>query len=95
MLIHESGELACAARNANNNAFRRPRDIEMCIEVNLTEAPKASPTPWDEIELGPAEASEYRAASARLNYSALDRPDIVFASKECSRRMSSPRTRVV
>ena len=41
--------------------------------------------------MGPGEASEYRAASARLNYLALDRPDILFASKECSRRMSSPR----
>ena len=33
---------------------------------------------------------EYRRAAARLNYMALDRPDIGFAAKEASRAMSSP-----
>ena len=63
----------------------------MVVEVNLAEEPSSQPLSWEETELCPQEASEYRAAAARLNYLALDRPDILFASKECSRRMSSPR----
>ena len=63
----------------------------MIAEINMAEEPSAQPTSWEETELGPREASEYRAAAARLNYLAFDRPDIFFASKECSRRMSAPR----
>ena len=63
----------------------------MISEINMAEEPSAQPISWEETELGPREASEYRAAAARLNYLALDRPDILFASKECSRRMSAPR----
>ena len=63
----------------------------MCVEVNLTETSQREKTAWEDIELCPKEASKYRAAAARLNYLALDRPDILFASKECSRRMSAPR----
>ena len=63
----------------------------MIVEVNLAEAPSTEATPWEEVELCPREASEYRAAAARLNYLALDRPDILFASKECSRRMPTLR----
>ena len=79
--------------NKAHRAFRRPRSVDICVEVNLAEVesdPKATMT-WEETPLCPREASEYRAASARLNYLALDRPDILYASKECSRRMSSPR----
>ena len=35
--------------------------------------------------------SLFRAAAARANYLALDRPELSFASKELCRRMSSPR----
>ena len=61
------------------------------LQVNLAEEPGSQPLSWKETTLCPREASEYRAASASLNDLALDRPDILFASKECSRRMSSPR----
>ena len=37
------------------------------------------------------EATMYRGIVARLNYLALDRPDIQYACKEVSRKMSSPR----
>ena len=37
-----------------------------------------------------ADCSKYRAIAARLNYVALDRPDMMYAAKECSRRMSKP-----
>ena len=63
----------------------------MIVEINLAEQPSAQPLTWEDTELGPREAIEYRAAAARLNYLALDRPEILFVSKECSRRMSAPR----
>ena len=40
--------------------------------------------------LNGSEAKRYRAAAARLNYLAQDRPDLAFAAKEVSRAMSSP-----
>ena len=61
------------------------------IEEVLAEEPSAQLVPSEETELSHRGASEYRGAAARLNYLALDRPDILFASKECSRRMSAPR----
>ena len=63
----------------------------MIVEINMAEEPSSQPSSWEDTELRPREASEYRAAAARLNYLALDRPDILFASKECSRRMSALR----
>ena len=55
----------------------------MIVEANLSEEPSSEPLSWEETPVGAREAIEYRAASARLNYLALDRPDILFASKEC------------
>ena len=59
-----------------SRAFRTPRGVDMVGEVNLAEDPSSQPLSWEETTLGPREASEYRAALARLNYLALDRPDI-------------------
>ena len=63
----------------------------MSVEIHMTKEASAQPLSWDETELGPREASKYRADAALLNYLALDRPDILFASGDCSRRMSDPR----
>jgi len=53
-------------------------------KANTTEKPS-------EEELLPAsEATVYRRAAARLNYMALDRADLSYASKECSRGMANP-----
>ena len=41
-------------------------------------------------ELGKEMATKYRRAAARMNYMALDRPDISFTSKELSRSMAKP-----
>ena len=41
-------------------------------------------------KLSPGETTKFRALCARLNYLALDRIDIQYASKEASRRMSAP-----
>ena len=42
-------------------------------------------------ELSPQEASRYRAIVARLNYLALDRPDLQYAAKSACRHMAAPR----
>ena len=42
--------------------------------------------------LGPAESTLYRELAARLNYLAMDRPDIQFATKEVARHMANPTT---
>ena len=44
-----------------------------------------------ETEMSPSEATKYRAAVAKCNYLAADRPEIQFATKECCKRMSSPK----
>ena len=44
---------------------------------------------WDP-PLPPAEATQYRALAARLNYLALDRIDIQFATKEVAKYMATP-----
>ena len=36
------------------------------------------------------EATHFKAFEARLNYLALDRPDIQYALKEAAKRMSAP-----
>ena len=40
--------------------------------------------------LNPTQATQYRAMAARLNYLALDRTDIQYATKEASKYMSAP-----
>ena len=40
--------------------------------------------------LPPAEATQYRALAARLNYRALDRTDMQFATKEVAKYMATP-----
>ena len=40
-----------------------------------------------------ADASKYCGIAARLNYLAVDRADLLYVSKECSRHMSLPKNR--
>ncbi len=89
--IHDSAGSTHFDNGRSSRVFRTPRIVDVVAEVNLAEEPSSQPLSWEETTLCPREASEYRASSARLNYLALDRPDILFASKEVSRRMSSPR----
>lgn len=44
----------------------------------------------DDKELEPAEASEFRAFAARMNYMAQNCPDMQFATKEACRKMAKP-----
>ena len=54
--------------------------------------PQEQGCPRDEGELlCGAEATKSRAIVARLNYLAMDRADIQYATKECAKRMANPR----
>ena len=55
------------------------------------EAPHVEGSDGSSSALPPAEATKYRAVSARLNYLCQDRVDISYACKEAARRMSSPK----
>jgi hypothetical protein len=52
---------------------------------------RPDPTPDEETELGPEEASKYRSAVGSLIYAAGIRTDILYAVKELARGMSKPR----
>ena len=76
-----------------------PRHHEIIIrELGLVNAKSLSspgskdvPRQPDDCELldGPS-STLYRAICARINFLALDRPDLLYSAKECSRSMSSP-----
>ena len=44
-----------------------------------------------EVDLEGDAATKYRAVVAKCNYLAADRPDVQYPTKECCRRMASPR----
>ena len=76
------------------------RHAEIVIDTLGLHGAKGAPTPGvkeceltedEETMLEGAEITLYRALAARLNYLAQDRPDIQYAAKEISRRMSQPR----
>ena len=48
---------------------------------------------WEDQAMAPEEQTRSRALAAGLNLLAVDRPDLLYAAKEGSRRMSSPRNR--
>ena len=57
-MIHDSGG---SLRNDNGRvakASKKPKDVDVIVEVNLAEAPSTEATPWEEVELCPREASE-------------------------------------
>ena len=70
-------------------ALKAPTDIECTIEMNSADAPTTEE--FEMAPMQPKEASLFRAIVARINFLAQDRVDLQFASKECSRRMSSPK----
>ena len=74
-------------QRVRRRALKRARDLVVTIEVDEVEEKVEE----ERDELGKEEASRYRAAAARLNFLAQDRPDLQFLSKESSRRMAVSR----
>ena len=82
-----------------------PRHAELLIQELQLDGAKGVTTPGsrDDVTkamaeneetnnepLPAAQATQYRGFAARLNFLAQDRPDLLYASKEASRRMSGP-----
>ena len=57
---------------------------------SAAEKPNLKEKAEEEVELDVVEATVYRRAAARINYMALDRSDLAYASKEASRGMAKP-----
>ena len=70
--------------------LKKPTDIQVEVEMLPVDSVGDEADPLEE-PLAPREASLYRAIVARINFLAADRPDVQFASKEASRKMSCPR----
>ena len=66
-------------------ALRTPMDIKVQVELDDEEADSGD---GSEEPLSAKETSKFRAISARMNFLSQDRPDFLFAGKECSRKMS-------
>ena len=65
--------------------------MEKCSGVNT---PGMKEEELEEVEdplLSEGEKAKYRRAAARCNYIGMDRPDLAYAAKEISRRVSEPR----
>ena len=68
--------------------MKKKRNIKVEIEVN--EIGEDEQKSWEESPMSDSEATKFRAIVARCNFLSIDRPDILYASKECSRCMSTP-----
>ena len=68
--------------------LRKKRDLEVTVEVAASD--ETAPIAWEDQDMSDGDSTQYRAIVARSNFLSIDRPDIMYASKECSRRMSRP-----
>jgi len=83
-----------------------PRHAELLVQELQLDGAKGVTTPGskddvskaaaeneasDDTLLSTSQTTRYRGIAARLNFLAQDRPDLLYASKEASRRMSGPR----
>ena len=69
--------------------FKKQKEVEFTMTVNAIEK-KAEAKSWEETEMSPQDASLYRAIVARCIFLAIDKPEIMYASKECSGNMAKP-----
>ena len=60
------------------------------VEGEADAAGESTACTWEGTAMEPAQATKYRATLARLDFPSIDRPDIQFCCKECSRKMASP-----
>ena len=70
-----------------NKSLAKPRNVSVEVYLDETEVDDQK---WLDSPMEPKEQSLYRAVTARINFLAMDRADLQFASKECSRHMSAP-----
>ena len=69
-------------------------DMTCCNPVAIPDVKPVATATGAQVEtkdLSSADATLYRRAAARINYIALDRPDLSFASRVASSHMSCPK----
>ena len=74
-----------------HRSFKSASDVHVVMEVYEKEGEESMA--WKDQEMLPEDQTRYRALAARLNFLAVDRPDLLHAAKMCSRRMSKPRNK--
>ena len=77
------------ARRLVTRELRQPCDIGVQIELDAVDE-GSEDLPWEDQPMTPSEQTRFRGTAARINFLAADRPDLQYASKETSRRMSCP-----
>ena len=70
-----------------NKKFKVAKNIR--VEMDVV-AEGSITIPWEDQPMEATRATQYRALAARLNFMAVDRPDMLYTAKECSRHMSKP-----
>ena len=58
VVIYDSTGMRSPDERKPARAFRRPKSVEVILEVNLTNEVSAKEMTWEETELGPRAASE-------------------------------------
>ena len=71
-----------------HRSFKSARDVHMVMKVYEKKGEES--IAWEDQEMFPEDQTRYRALAARLNFVVVDRPDLFYAAKECSRWMSKP-----
>ena len=72
-----------------HRSFKSARDVHVVMEVYEKSGEES--TVWEDQEVLPDDQTRYRALAARLSFLAVDRPYLLYAAKECSRKTSKPR----
>ena len=89
ILLDDSRNIGKFGDRKTSKALKRRRNIDVEVELEVGEVTDEQRS-WEECEMSSTDATRYRAVVARCNFLAIDRPDIMYASKECSRCMSKP-----
>ena len=71
-----------------HKTLKKGRDIEFIVEVDAANGEDSKS--WEHMELLEDDAMLYRAIVVRCTFLSIDKPDLIYASKECSRKMSCP-----
>lgn len=74
--------------------FGRPRNRTDEVELSPVESHGSeAPLAWEDQEVSPADATQYRAATAMLNCLSIGRPGLYGACEDACRRMARPENR--
>ena len=70
---------------------RQLRSVKnIVVDIELDAVDEDEIVAWEDQPMTPAEQTRYRGTAARVNFLAVDRPDLQYASKETARQMANP-----